>query len=310
MPLKISEKQVSTQNQPDEPPRIGATMTTRLTRTQWLPVVSGAVAAVLAFAVLPMTALANDELNPGPYSEDSQLSTDAYSALGLTVSDDTGDAGTYAPYGNNENVSTTLLSDDEVYMAANGARSNAYTLRGKLNQLSNVNTDSYYNDAYSTVFDDYGAMLGAYGFWYINEIGNPNSPGYVRDQDNFGNGYLSPLSDNKNDVIKGLTNNEFDGKYATSVSADLGSGYKDHVVELRAYGSQYYTMVGNQKPEGAFAVKVFSLDTAGNRTEVASLSPTVNESQIQRNNWPDELAYLRTGYLQVMWLPVSRHVCT
>ena len=97
-------------------------MTTRLTRTRWLPVVSGAVAAVLAFASLPMTALANDELSPGPYSQSSQLSTDAYSALGLTVSDDTGDAGTYAPYGNDENVSTTLLSDDEVYMAANGAR--------------------------------------------------------------------------------------------------------------------------------------------------------------------------------------------
>ena len=110
--------------------------------------------------------------------------------------------------------------------------------------------------------------------------------------------YYSPLSDNENDVIKGSTNNGFSGKYATSVSADLGSGYKDHVVELRAYGSQYYTTVGNQQLSGAFAVKVFSLDTEGNRTEVASLSPTVNESQIQASNYSDELAYLRAGYLQ------------
>lgn len=78
-------------------------MATRSIRMQWLPVVSGAVAAMFAFAALPTAALADDALNPGPYSEDSQLSADAYSALGLTVTDDTGDAGTYAPYGNDEN---------------------------------------------------------------------------------------------------------------------------------------------------------------------------------------------------------------
>lgn len=274
-------------------------MATRPTRTRWLPVVFGAVAAMFAFAALPTTSLANDELSPGPYSEDSQLSTDAYSALGLTVSDDTGDAGTYAPYGNNENVSTTLLSDDEVYMAANGVHNNAYTLRGKLNVLGTPITDrkkSKY-DLYTTVNDDYGAMTGAYLFWPINERYGSDLANDL-DWHNNGFGYYSALSDNEHDIIKNATYNGFSGKYATSVSADLGSGYKDHVVELRAYGSQYYTMVGNQKLEGAFAVKVFSLDTEGNRTEVASLSPTVNESQIQRNNWPDELAYLRTGYLQ------------
>ncbi|MDY3901946.1 MAG: hypothetical protein SOZ36_09810, partial [Atopobiaceae bacterium] len=145
-------------------------MTTRPTRTRWLPVVSGAVAAVLAFAALPMTALANDELSPGPYSEGSQLSTDAYSALGLTVSDDTDDAGTYAPYGNDENVSTTLLSDDEVYMAANGVRNNVDTLRGKLNQLYNANTNAEGLIGYTTISDDYGGMGGAYLFWPINEL--------------------------------------------------------------------------------------------------------------------------------------------
>ena len=260
-------------------------MTTRLTRTRWLPVVSGAVAAVLAFAALPMTALANDELSPGPYSEGSQLSTDAYSALGLTVSDDTGDAGTYAPYGNDENVSTTLLSDDEVYMAANGARNNVYTLRGKLNQLYDANTYAEGLIGYTTISDDYGGMSGAYLFWPINELyGTSSNSGTAVDMVEKGVSYYSPLSDNENDVIKGSTNNGFSGKYATSVSADLGSGYKDHVVELRAYGSQYYTMVGNRQLGGAFAVKVFSLDAKGNRTEVASLSPTVNDSQIQVND--------------------------
>lgn len=106
-------------------------MATCPNRTRWLPVISGILTAILALATLPTAALADDVLNPGPYSESNQLSTDAYSALGLTVSDDTGDAGTYAPYGNDENVSTTLLSDDEVYMAANGATGNAYTLRGE-----------------------------------------------------------------------------------------------------------------------------------------------------------------------------------
>ena len=256
---------------------------------------------MLACTVLPTTALATDELSSGPYSEDSQLSAEAYSALGLTVSDDTGDAGTYAPYGNDENVSTSLLSDDEVYMAANGVRTNAFTLRGKLNQLSNVNTDTYQNEAtYSRISDDYGAMHGAYEFWGVNELYNKPSeyPDKAHEMNQMGVDYLSPLSDNKNDVIKGSTYNGFSGKYATSVSANLGSGYKDHVIELRAYGSQYYTMVGNQRFGGAFAVKVFSLDTEGNRTEVASLSPTVNESQIQTNDYSDELAYLRTGYLQ------------
>ena len=274
-------------------------MTTRLTRTRWLPVVSGAVAAVLAFAALPMTALANDELSPGPYSEGSQLSTDAYSALGLTVSDDTGDAGTYAPYGNDENVSTTLLSDDEVYMAANGARNNVYTLRGKLNQLYNANTNAEGLIGYTTISDDYGGMGGAYLFWPINELyGTSGDSGIAVDMVQKGVSYYSPLSDNENDVIKGSTNNGFSGKYATSVSADLGSGYKDHVVELRAYGSQYYTMVGNRQLSVAFAVKVFTLDAKGNRTEVASLSPTVNDSQIQVNDYTDELSYLRAGYLQ------------
>ena len=258
-------------------------MTTRLTRTRWLPVVSGAVAAVLAFASLPMTALANDELSPGPYSQSSQLSTDAYSALGLTVSDDTGDAGTYAPYGNDENVSTTLLSDDEVYVAANGARNNVYTLRGKLNQLYNANTNAEGLIGYTTISDDYGGMGGAYLFWPINELyGTSSDSGIAVDMVEKGVSYYSPLSDNENDVIKGSTNNGFSGKYATSVSADLGSGYKDHVVELRAYGSQYYTMVGNQQPSGAFAVKVFSLDPEGNRTEVASLAPRSTKARSRR----------------------------
>lgn len=274
-------------------------MATCPTRTRWLSAVSGAVAAMLALATLPTAALADDALNPGPYSESNQLSTDAYSALGLTVSDDTGDAGTYAPYGNDKNVSTTLLSDDEVYMAANGARKNVYTLRGKLNQLCDANTGEEGLVGYTTISDDYGGMAGAYLFWPINELYVTSSnPGTAVDMVEKGVSYYSPLSDNENDVIKGSTNNGFSGKYATSVSADLGSGYKDHVVELRAYGSQYYTMVGNQQLSGAFAVKVFSLDTEGNRTEVASLAPTVNENQIQASNYSDELACLRAGYLQ------------
>ena len=274
-------------------------MATCPTRTWWLPAVSGAVAAMLAFVALPATAMADDALNPGPYSESNQLSTDAYSALGLTPSDDTGDAGTYAPYGNDKNVSTTLVSDDEVYMAANGARKNVYTLRGKLNQLCDANTGAEGLVGYTTISDDYGGMAGAYLFWPINELyGTSSDSGIAVDMVKKGVSYYSPLSDNENDVIKGSTNNGFSGKYATSVSADLGSGYKDHVVELRAYGSQYYTMVGNRQLSGAFAVKVFSLDTEGNRTEVASLAPTVNESQIQASNYSDELAYLRAGYLQ------------
>ncbi len=274
-------------------------MATCPTRTWWLPAVSGAVAAMLAFVALPATAMADDALNPGPYSESNQLSTDAYSALGLTPSDDTGDAGTYAPYGNDKNVSTTLVSDDEVYMAANGARKNVYTLRGKLNQLCDANTGAEGLVGYTTISDDYGGMAGAYLFWPINELyGTSSDSGVAVDMVKKGVTYYSPLSDNENDVIKGSTNNGFSGKYATSVSADLGSGYKDHVVELRAYGSQYYTMVGNRQLSGAFAVKVFSLDTEGNRTEVASLAPTVNESQIQASNYSDELAYLRAGYLQ------------
>ena len=196
-------------------------------------------------------------------------------------------------------MSTALLSDDEVYVAANGARNNVYTLRGKLNQLYDPNTGAEGLVGYTTISDDYGGMGGAYLFWPINELyGTSGDSGTAVDMVEKGVSYYSPLSDNENDVIKGSTNNGFSGKYATSVSADLGSGYKDHVVELRAYGSQYYTMVGNRQLSGAFAVKVFSLDTEGNRTEVASLSPTVNESQIQASNYSDELAYLRVGYLQ------------
>lgn len=44
-------------------------MATCSTCTRWLSAASGAVAAMLAFATLPTTALADDVLDLGPYSE-------------------------------------------------------------------------------------------------------------------------------------------------------------------------------------------------------------------------------------------------
>jgi hypothetical protein len=89
--------------------------------------------------------------------------------------------------------------------------------------------------------------------------------------------------------------NGFDGIYATSIEFDMGGSYRDHAAELRAYGRNASTTVDGVKISGGYAVKLFSFDSSGNRSEVATLSPTVNSTL---NDGSGKFAYLDSDYLQ------------
>lgn len=221
------------------------------------PIMAALAALVCALAIASAPAPAHAEVKT--YSPDNQLSLDVYSSLGLTTTGLDEEAATEnAPYdAHEEGSTTTLLTMDDVYVAANGQRSNTYTLRSRLNRLDDSERDT-------VIQDDYGIMVGAYKFYDTSDR---------RDYRNFAyeDGYRTDgaLSDNSHDVVKTSTYNGFDGKYATSVACDLGNGWDDHVAELRA-----------NSDTNTFSIKIFALDASGNRSEVDSLYPTFNRSQV------------------------------
>lgn len=244
-----------------------------------------ALACALSTASLATTAYAEVKT----YSPDDQLSLDVYSSLGLATSElDEETARETAPYDASElDSTTTLLTMDDVYVAANGRHDNTYTLRSRLNRLD--------DDKRGTgVHDNFGNMVGAYNFYGTSASKDNASDGHRTD---------GALSDNANDVVRSATHYGFSGKYATSVAVDLGSGWDDHVAELRAYGSDTSSYMGyGTSYRGGITIRLFSLDEAGNRTLETYLMPTVNDSQL----WYDTAAkgaaarakYLNAGYLQ------------
>lgn len=288
-------------------PWIGAVMKGHTPGPRWRATLVGAALA-LALAAIPGTAWAVTT-----YSPDNQLTKEDYAALGLAIDDSVPDnAVGMAPYdASSEGATTTLFSHSGVYVAANGANANNYTLRSKLNTMRQFYTKEVKPvspfspkvvpadpKTFTNVYDKYGGMHGAYPFY---KLSNKKPDTY------YGGIKTSPLSDNTNDVLKDATNNGFDGIYATSVAYDQGSGYKDHIAELRVYGDNAsMTTEGGVKIAGGFAVKLYELDASGRRSEVASLSPSIDSAAIDEvvAKFPRlkdayrSFTYLDNGYLQ------------
>lgn len=258
-----------------------------------------AVACGVALASVPAAAWAE----PKTFSVDDQLSQDVYSSLGLSTSElDEAAARETAPLdASAEDAATTLLTKNDTYVAANGAQHNKWGLRSTLNRLDSANlTSTVYDDRDGdlrfNVEDDYGVSLGGMEYWSLGKIPNIPIEGYLRQ---------SNLSDNRSGIVRDPTDNGFDGMYATSEACDLGSGWDDCIAELRAYGSSSTTSIDGQNVRGAIAIKVMQLDASGNRTEVATLAPTVNMNQVTTfpdpagiMGTPSSFDYLEAGYVQ------------
>lgn len=244
---------------------------------------------VLTCAFMLMLAPAVAQAEPKTFSLDDQLPTSVYDSLGLPMTDlDEAAAVETAPLdATSDGATTTVLTKNDTYIAAKGHSADTYTLRSRLNRLDD-------NRRSTGVYDGYGDMVGAYRFYEVSDFRNQDSDGHRRD---------GALSDNSKDVIKAATNNGFDGKYATSVACDLGSGWDDHVAELRAYGDDHRSMAEGITFHGGFEIQVYALDSSGNRTKVATFGPKTTESQV----WADgpirdgsikDPKYLNAGYLQ------------
>jgi hypothetical protein len=95
-------------------------------------------------------------------------------------------------------------------------------------------------------------------------------------------------------VIKGATDNGFSGRYATSVAVSMGSGWKDHLAELRAYGDNWSTK-GNA---GSIVIRLMKLDENGNRSDVAELNPMSNTYLSRQVSDSKHFRYLDAGYYQ------------
>ncbi len=248
----------------------------------------------LAFAALPRTAYA---VKYGDYNgdgnitlEEAQSSSDIqpthYEALNLPISPELPE-GTVAPYP--ENRASNVISSREVYVAANGTKKNVYTLRNYLDALG----PSHNQDLKEMTHSDMGQLYGAYSWYGINSDSLDSTHGGSKG---------SYLSWNTESVLT-VSNAEFDGKYATSVPLSLtkGADARDNcIAELRAYGrnktqkwrgnGEYYT--------GLIKVMVYSVAEDGTRTEVASLLPTLHESQFLSTDGYHELNYVDFGYQQ------------
>lgn len=222
--------------------------------------------------------------------EEAQSSSDIqprhYEALNLPMSSEL-PANTVAPYP--ENRVTDIISNREVYVAANGTKKNVYTLRNYLDALGPSSRQSVKEMTHS----DDGALYGAYSWYGINNDSLDGTHGGSKG---------SYLSWNTESVLT-VSDAEFDGKYATSVPLSLtkGADARDNcIAELRAYGrnksqkwrgdGEYYT--------GLIKILVYSIAEDGTRTQVASLLPTLHESQFLRTDGYHELNYVDFGYQQ------------
>ncbi len=222
--------------------------------------------------------------------EEAQSSSDIkpshYEALNLSISPEL-PANSIAPYP--ENRVTDVISSREVYVAANGTKKNVYTLRNYLDALGPSNRQSVKEITHS----DDGALYGAYSWYGINSDSLDST---------HGGSTGSYLSWNTESVLT-VSDAEFDGKYATSVPLSLtkGADARDNcIAELRAYGrnasqkwrgnGEYYT--------GLIKIVVYSIAEDGTRTQVASLLPTLHESQFLHMDGYHELNYVDFGYQQ------------
>lgn len=218
----------------------------------------------------------------------ADIQLEHYEKLGLTL--DTNDLGKDLVAPLPEDRVTDIFVPREVYTAANGNHGNGYIVRDYLDVLGPTSRDGINNTTW--VNDDYGQMLGAYG-WYRLSTDWPDTKK--------GGGTASFLHSNDKGILsKGGMG--FAGKYATSAPVSLtagGESKESGIAELRAFGNDKYTDLpqavnGRTRFLGALEVHVAQFSTTGARTLKATLRPTVNASQL----YDDSFKFLHADYLQ------------
>ncbi|WP_458862591.1 InlB B-repeat-containing protein [Acidaminobacterium chupaoyuni] len=198
-----------------------------------------------------------------------EIDQSTYDAMGLTLDADAAAKELTAPYSTTQ--TTQAFSAREVYVAANGASGNRYTLRDGFDRMETRNAD---------ISDGSGNLDGAYGFYGI-------SSGDINLEN--GNSLGSKLSSNRGGNVLANTNNEFSGIYATSVAFNGGEGKDNYVAELRAYGNNQTT--GSKK--GKIEVAVFKIHDNGYRERVSTLNPILTNQ-----SYGDVLSYMTRRYVQ------------
>lgn len=198
-----------------------------------------------------------------------EIDQSTYDAMGLTLDADAAAKELTAPYSTTQ--TTQAFSAREVYVAANGASGNRYTLRDGFDRMETRNAD---------ISDGSGNLDGAYGFYGI-------SSGDINLEN--GNSLGSKLSSNRGGNVLANTNNEFSGIYATSVAFNGGEGKDNYVAELRAYGNNQTT----DSKKGKIEVAVFKIHDNGYRERVSTLNPILTNQ-----SYGDVLSYMTRRYVQ------------
>ena len=262
-------------------------------RLRWRDLKAPAITLALAGA-LTMGLVATA---PAPAQADdstpqiTDMSEQDYNDLGLTVDEEI-PKDTEGPY--SQDKKTTVVTRNEVYMAANGANGNRYTLRDVLENVERTDLNGG-----SKLKDSYGNIWGAAKFWQdINDIDHGSD---LYKHSDYGGGDWSNLSYNKDETVLANEKSDFSGIHATSTELclDASTGKDGYVAELRAYGDDQSTTIDGKSIKGKVAIKLFKFDKAGSgsgrkRTEVGELLPTVNSNM----TYDGEFKYLRAGYLQ------------
>ena len=258
---------------------------------------SGFMALIMCLSLLPASAIpalaAPINAKPGGAEYSGEIDDNVYQQLGLKLDAKESDAS--APY--SKDHTTSAFEAREVYVAANGAKQNVYTLRDGFDRLD---TDMKQDDNNTDDNLPGSPRNGAYEYY---KHGN----GCINPEVNTGNGYKidSDLSSNKENSI--LTEAQgFSGIYATSTAFDRGNGKDDCVAELRAWGENKSTAKKSgvnpwdRKLIGKVEVDVFHINDNGYRENISTLAlPVTADMCIGTNNGQDyKYRYLDREFVQ------------
>ena len=257
-------------------------------RLRWRSLSAPATALLLALALALGVTVAPIGAQAADSTEITDMTEEDYKTLGLETNGDI-PADTVGPY--SQTKKTTVVTRSEVYMAANGAKGNRYTLRDKLENVQTANLGKN-----SKLADSWGNIWGAAKFWSdVNDIDHGSD---LYNQSDYGGGDWSHLSDNGSDTVLANESSDFSGIHATSVELCLDAklGKKSYVAELRAYGDDLSTKIDGKSYKGLVKVSIFAFDSRNNykRFWVGDLFTTVNTNMM----YEDGFKYLREGYLQ------------
>lgn len=257
-------------------------------RLRWRSLSAPATALLLALALTLGVTAAPIGAQAADFTEITDMTEEDYKTLGLETNEDI-PADTAGPY--SQTKKTTVVTRSEVYMAANGAKGNRYTLRDVLENVQKANLGKD-----SKLADSFGNIWGAAKFWRdVNDIDHGSD---LYNQSDYGGGDWSHLSNNDSDTVLANESSDFSGIHATSVELCLDAklGKKSYVAELRAYGDDLSTKIDGKSYKGLVKVSIFAFDANNNykRFWVGDLFTTVNTNMM----YEDGFKYLREGYLQ------------